>query len=88
MGRRTMGEFFRGWRRKAGCGLLVMACVLGSLWTRSNTNFDSLRFAIGEDEHRWSSSKDYGFAWETWKRNDPEHTLLVRQTPHVLFVLP
>jgi len=30
-----MTEFFKGWRRKAGCVTLVMATVLGALWIRS-----------------------------------------------------
>lgn len=32
-----MGDFFHGWRRKAGCVTLVMACALTSEWTRSPT---------------------------------------------------
>jgi hypothetical protein len=30
-----MREFFKGWRRKAGCGLLVMAVLVCSVWLRS-----------------------------------------------------
>jgi hypothetical protein len=29
--------FFHGWRRRAGCVALVMACVVASSWVRSNT---------------------------------------------------
>jgi hypothetical protein len=30
-----MREFFRGWRRKAGCVLLLMALIVWSCWLRS-----------------------------------------------------
>ena len=30
-----MREFFKGWRRKAGCVALVVACAFTSLWVRS-----------------------------------------------------
>lgn len=30
-----MREFFRGWRRKAGCGLLTLVMVLTGAWIRS-----------------------------------------------------
>jgi hypothetical protein len=30
-----MSDFFHGWRRKAGCVTLVMACVVTSAWIRS-----------------------------------------------------
>lgn len=35
-----MREFFHGWRRKAGCVALVMACVLTTGWIRSQREFD------------------------------------------------
>jgi len=30
-----MREFFKGWRRKVGCGTLVLACVIAIVWMRS-----------------------------------------------------
>jgi len=42
-----MGDFFHGWRRKAGCVLLVMATVLTALWLRSRTICDEVRFCVG-----------------------------------------
>jgi len=30
-----MGDFFKGWRRKAGCVTLVMACTFAAAWVRS-----------------------------------------------------
>ena len=35
-----MGNFFNGWRRKAGCVALVTACVLMIAWLRSLLIFD------------------------------------------------
>lgn len=37
-----MREFFRGWRRKAGCLTLVLACVLAAGWIRSYAHIDNL----------------------------------------------
>jgi hypothetical protein len=39
-----MGEFFRGWRRKAGCVTLVMACVLMAGWVRSVAYVDVISY--------------------------------------------
>ena len=39
-----MREFFKGWRRKAGCGLLAMACVVTGLWFRSHFICDQIAF--------------------------------------------
>ncbi|MEK6262669.1 MAG: hypothetical protein AABP62_29075 [Planctomycetota bacterium] len=38
-----VGEFFKGWRRKAGLVTLVMACVLGVGWMRSMVIRDAFR---------------------------------------------
>jgi len=35
-----MGVFFKGWRRKAGCVVLVMACLLATAWMRSHVTRD------------------------------------------------
>ena len=46
-----MGEFFRGWRRKAGLGTLAMACVLALGWMRSYTVAgDAAWFGIGSQQ--------------------------------------
>lgn len=37
-----MREFFRGWRRKAGCVTLVMACVVMGGWGRSMVILDEV----------------------------------------------
>lgn len=38
-----MREFFRGWRRKAGVVLLVMACASLTVWLRSQIATDEVR---------------------------------------------
>ena len=38
-----MGDFFHGWRRKAGCVTLVMALVLLGAWIRSLQVLDQVR---------------------------------------------
>ena len=46
-----MGEFFKGWRRKAGLGTLAMACVLAVGWMRSYTLAgDAAWFCIGNKQ--------------------------------------
>lgn len=39
----AMSDFFHGWRRKAGCVLLVLACALLSGWLRSLVRVDVIR---------------------------------------------
>jgi hypothetical protein len=41
-----MREFFKGWRRKAGCVTLVMALALGGLWVRSFSDYDFFLFPV------------------------------------------
>ncbi len=51
-----MGEFFKGWRRKAGLGTLAMACVLAVGWMRSYTvAADAAWFVIGSQQQRMVS---------------------------------
>jgi len=50
--RRIMGEFFNGWRRKAGCFLLVMAALLTGAWIRSFVVQDTVlirNYCVGSD---------------------------------------
>ena len=39
-----MREFFRSWRRKAGCVALLFAFALFGLWMRSRVVLDVVRF--------------------------------------------
>ncbi|MBS0201253.1 MAG: hypothetical protein JSS49_00030 [Planctomycetes bacterium] len=44
-----MREFFKGWRRKVGCLLLVMACVLMGMWIKGKFNREMMEFRF--DDH-------------------------------------
>ena len=43
-----MGEFFRGWRRKLGVVMLVMACVFTGMWVRGFAFEDAIRLGNGQ----------------------------------------
>ena len=43
-----MGEFFRGWRRKAGCVSLVLSCVFMIGWVRSHVKDDIFVVNLGK----------------------------------------
>lgn len=44
-----MLEFFRGWRRKAGCLLLAVACLVAVMWFRSLKASDQI--SLGRSGH-------------------------------------
>ena len=46
-----MGEFFKGWRRKAGCVTLMMACVLLFGWARSTGQCDEIFWTFNQSRH-------------------------------------
>ena len=60
-----MREFFRGWRRKAGCALLVMACVTMWMWVRSRRIGESVDFILA-GEHHFLLSSNGQIAWEAY----------------------
>lgn len=62
-----MSEFLNGWRRKAGCITLVMACVLMTAWVRSRGIRDSLIFTDGDQQHLIISRRGR-VTWETWQK--------------------
>jgi hypothetical protein len=43
-----MGEFFHGWRRKAGCVSLAIACLLTIGWVRSHVKDDVIVVHVGK----------------------------------------
>jgi hypothetical protein len=43
-----MREFFRGWRRKAGCVTLVTACVFVAAWGRHLVFQDRIDIPVGD----------------------------------------
>ena len=42
-----MGEFFKGWRRRVGITMLVLACVFMAGWLRSPFQQDTLSVSLG-----------------------------------------
>ena len=47
-----MGEFFKSWRRKAGCVTLVMACLFMAGWVRSKLKYDLIVLPCGNSSYR------------------------------------
>src|SRR5690242_1489835 len=41
-----MREFFKGWRRKVGCALLLMACVFMVAWVQNRFYADHAQIVI------------------------------------------
>ena len=53
-----MGEFFKGWRRKAGLVTLAMALLLTVAWMRSRFTYDAIAFDIGSQQQLIISIED------------------------------
>jgi len=82
-----MGDLFHGWRRKAGCVALAMACVFAAGWVRSMTVSDvvllpnrNILWGGSYDGYLWlrwtletdaSSREDWYFQWKSDDLNDP-----------------
>ena len=64
-----MGEFFKGWRRKAGLVTLAMACVLTVMWMRSRRVFDVVEFTNGSQQHQIASASAKLY-WGAWEESD------------------
>ena len=60
-----MGEFFRGWRRKAGIVTLFMALMLCCIWVHSYTEFTLFFFNTGVRKH-WISAFKGVISWWSW----------------------
>ena len=63
-----MREFFKGWRRKVGCGLLVMACVIFGAWMRSGSVEDTFFINMSETQSHVVWLADSGLWWVSSKR--------------------
>lgn len=69
-----MGAFLRGWRRKAGCVTLVMACALTGMWVRTVTLVDGVFYCPAGDfevevisaRSRINISTGYGGMGQKW----------------------
>ena len=72
-----MREFFKGWRRKVGCGLLATAVVVFGAWMRSHHHFDSVFIHVSSATHAVKSqacrvcwtrmAPEASQTWMTWK---------------------
>lgn len=60
-----MREFFKGWRRKAGCVALLMAVILNAGWIRNRVVGDCFWFTIGSRQHSILSLGD-DLWWSSW----------------------
>ena len=58
-----MGEFFKGWRRKAGLVTLAMAMVLTAAWMRSRVVEDIVSFTWSDRLHMIVSSYSRASWW-------------------------
>ncbi len=61
----SMGNFFRGWRRKIGCVILLLALLMQAWWFRSHIVGDCIQFRFSrrsflEFESRFESIR---FSW-------------------------
>ncbi|MEI8383783.1 MAG: hypothetical protein WCJ09_26955 [Planctomycetota bacterium] len=61
-----MREFFRGWRRKAGCVTLLMAIAVTGAWIRSRVIHDFLTIRSRKTLDRLSATSQ-GMKWERVK---------------------
>lgn len=77
-----MREFFRGWRRKAGCVTPLMACVFAAGCFRIQTKFDLLvvgNWVFGSATGHLAFANDttdrnqFRIVWESWE-NDAKVT--------------
>jgi hypothetical protein len=58
-----MREYFKPWRRKAGCVSLAMSLYLVLLWLRGNAITDHLCFGDSDDDCHWLSASCDGVTW-------------------------
>ena len=69
-----MGEFFKGWRRKVGCSLLLLLLPLMTLWIRSNTFYDMIMF---KGIQVFSNCGCMAWDWQGWDTPDADVTAWV-----------
>lgn len=67
-----MCDFFTGWRRKAGCVTLIVACAVSSMWIRSRSIADDIFLTVGDRRLHLRSA--YGqFFWGGWPAEGRSH---------------
>ncbi len=59
-----MSEFFKGWRRKAGLVVLLLACALMGAFLRSAAKYDVVWLEMDGTQYRlWSGGSSVAFVW-------------------------
>ena len=71
-----MREFFHDWRRKVGCGALVLACALAGMWVRSFRNNDEINIWSGHLQVDSLNSSPMGLCWMTKQHLPPNVPML------------
>ena len=66
----SVGEFFKGWRRKAGLVTLVIACVVAIGWMRSYTTKEEVLIPAIRRQHAVLSADGMLF-WMAWEEKSP-----------------
>jgi len=61
-----LGEFFKGWRRKLGSMMLVLACLFMGGWMRSRNTNDYVVFWSGQHTRMSISSIGGSLCWSTF----------------------
>jgi hypothetical protein len=61
-----MPDFFRGWKRKLGCVVLLLACAFMAVYLRSCSVLDLLMFSAGRQSMVMFVSRDGAFTWVCW----------------------
>ena len=96
-GRRSMGDFFKGWQRKTGCVALMMACVVAGMWFRSWHIEESAGvFAGGRKYVLYSHDGELGFLFASptekagfqtyWWSRESHHTYRLAWRLQVAYV--
>lgn len=66
-----MREFFHGWRRKAGCVALVMACAMMVFWFRSYVVSNAICYLGRDRDHRVALESGH----VSWSRSVSDYSL-------------
>jgi len=62
-----MREFFQGWRRKVGCGFLIIALLFAGGWMRSLTTRDTIAWTFRKSSSGFRlRSANGSVGWQRW----------------------
>ncbi len=75
-----MGEFFKGWRRKAGLVTLAIGCLLAVAWMRSYMTKDEVAIPALGRQHVIFSTEGALF-WMAWEEKSPRFRWMSQPIP-------